>query len=309
MAPKLSHRDLKLLSAYLDDQLTDRQKKSLVTRLGQEPALQTELDNLQATKNLLASLPQVNPPRDYTLDPRTVPVRTKNTGPFVVMRLTASIATILFVMVTAGDLLTFNQSGGSLETAVSAPEALKIQAPSLADNDVGDQIESGNEVAENMSRSTESESAQPETESFAAEATPSASTGAAADQAQAPEAASGDSADSGDGAGETLEDDAASDTASADDIPQPEELQVTVTTLDIPQEEEPQVTEAAVPTLVALVPPEPDKDPELDLEIQRLVEDTSTSPPTIFSSLRNIEIILALIAVFSGGLAFFFNRD
>ncbi|NJN66620.1 MAG: hypothetical protein HC884_07830 [Chloroflexaceae bacterium] len=72
LLPQLNHhaeqdRDLELLSAYLDHQLSADVQDALETRLRAEPALQAELDELRATVMLLRDLDPVVPPRSFGL--------------------------------------------------------------------------------------------------------------------------------------------------------------------------------------------------------------------------------------------------
>lgn len=64
-----SELDLELLSAYLDGELSDREKKMLEQRLTLEGALRAELDGLRETVALVRDLPRLKAPRDFTLDP------------------------------------------------------------------------------------------------------------------------------------------------------------------------------------------------------------------------------------------------
>jgi hypothetical protein len=70
VSPKIpSDRDLELLSAYLDGELTDREKELLEQRLARENALRAELDDLRDTVALVGDLPRLKAPRNFTLDP------------------------------------------------------------------------------------------------------------------------------------------------------------------------------------------------------------------------------------------------
>ncbi len=69
-----------LLSAYLDKQLSATERIALERRLRSEPALQRELEELQATIGVLHTLEPVAPPRSFTLDPAQVAHH--NRGPF-----------------------------------------------------------------------------------------------------------------------------------------------------------------------------------------------------------------------------------
>jgi hypothetical protein len=61
-----------LLSAYIDDALSPDARETITAALAENPALQTELDDLQTTVQLLRNLPTLSAPRDYTLTPEMV---------------------------------------------------------------------------------------------------------------------------------------------------------------------------------------------------------------------------------------------
>ena len=65
----LNEQDLSLLSAYLDDELSETERAELDARLAFDAALQAELGALRQTLTLVRSLPEVAVPRNYTLDP------------------------------------------------------------------------------------------------------------------------------------------------------------------------------------------------------------------------------------------------
>ncbi len=64
---KLIEQARTLLSPYLDDEVTPAERELVETVLAQSPELQTELENLQATVNLVRELPRVSAPRPFTL--------------------------------------------------------------------------------------------------------------------------------------------------------------------------------------------------------------------------------------------------
>lgn len=64
-----SQRDLELLSAYLDGELSDRERLALEKRLSQDKTLRAALDGLRETVSLVQSLPRLKAPRNFTLDP------------------------------------------------------------------------------------------------------------------------------------------------------------------------------------------------------------------------------------------------
>lgn len=67
--PLPSEHDLELLSAYLDGELTDRERAEVEQRLIREHALRAALDDLRQTIMLVQSLPALKAPRNFTLNP------------------------------------------------------------------------------------------------------------------------------------------------------------------------------------------------------------------------------------------------
>jgi anti-sigma factor RsiW len=65
----MNDADFILLSAYLDDALSEAERRALEARLHAEPGLQTALDQLRATQAVLRAAPQLAPPRDFRLTP------------------------------------------------------------------------------------------------------------------------------------------------------------------------------------------------------------------------------------------------
>ncbi|MEK7326823.1 MAG: hypothetical protein AAB217_16385 [Chloroflexota bacterium] len=123
--PSSHVRELELLSAYLDNQLTPAERAKLERRLAQEPQLQATLDDLRTVKVRLVALPKVKPPRNFTLTlkqleahglatPARPPARL-----FPLVNLATALAAVLFAVLITADL------GGSfnLATPAQAPAA------------------------------------------------------------------------------------------------------------------------------------------------------------------------------------------
>ena len=66
----LTDQDYELLSAYIDDALTEGERATLDGRLRAETELRRELEALRGTVALLNALPARKAPRDFTLDAR-----------------------------------------------------------------------------------------------------------------------------------------------------------------------------------------------------------------------------------------------
>jgi hypothetical protein len=132
---KRERRD-ELLSAYLDDQLSSRERERLEARLATDPALQAELEALRRTVSLVRALPSVPIPRNFIL-PQSMAERPQSVSSprprrvWAAPLLTAATAVVslLFVVVLAGDLLLVSRMS-DLSTAPE-PQAM-VEVPPMA---------------------------------------------------------------------------------------------------------------------------------------------------------------------------------
>lgn len=129
----LSERDLEQLSAYLDGELSDRERAQLEARLEEEGRLRGALEELQGAVGFIRRLPQVRPPRNYTLTPQVVGQR-ETTWRFPMLQFATAVAALLLVMVVGLDAVT--SGAGAFPSApagqVAAPfemEAAPTSAP------------------------------------------------------------------------------------------------------------------------------------------------------------------------------------
>jgi anti-sigma factor RsiW len=63
-----SEHDIELLSAYLDGELSHRERTALEQQLAQDPVLRSTLQGLRETVTLVHTLPRLKAPRNFTLD-------------------------------------------------------------------------------------------------------------------------------------------------------------------------------------------------------------------------------------------------
>ena len=99
----LSSRDWLLLSAYLDDQLSEVEKRQMGERLQSDPECQMALDALKRTSSLLRSLPIRRAPKNFTLSEKSLP--RKLIPSFVgILRFSSAAAALLLVAAFALDL-------------------------------------------------------------------------------------------------------------------------------------------------------------------------------------------------------------
>lgn len=126
-------RDLKLLSAYLDNQLSVAERVALERRVAAEPALRAELEELRATAAALRALTPLRPPRSFTLDPATV-ARPRAFFPLTwVMQLGSGLAGFALVLLATVQMVTVGAVPASAPMAAqAAPTAAAFEAPYAA---------------------------------------------------------------------------------------------------------------------------------------------------------------------------------
>ncbi len=100
----ISSQDFDRLSAYIDNQLSAKEKAALEARLAREPELQATLNELRQTVQALRSLPVVKPPRNFMLSAKQVQAEPRRQW-FPALRLATSLAGLLLVLVFAGDFI------------------------------------------------------------------------------------------------------------------------------------------------------------------------------------------------------------
>lgn len=132
--PNLSERDLELLSAYLDGELSDRDRHMLEQRLAAEADLRRSLDELRATVRLVGSLPRLKAPRNFTLDPaqfqRPAPWWERLFASGMALQLTGALGTAASIILIVLGLALSGQETPSLQDA--APSATLSEAPAAA---------------------------------------------------------------------------------------------------------------------------------------------------------------------------------
>jgi len=129
MKNNIKSRDWEVLSAYLDGQLSSREQTRLETRLKQDPDLQSALEDIRQTRNVLRSLPKLRVPRNFILTPEMVGLKRDTVRFFPVLRLASVLAMILLAFVFIGDFM-----------LLSTPSTVQPPAPSIV------QMESSNDV-------------------------------------------------------------------------------------------------------------------------------------------------------------------
>lgn len=116
-------RELNILSAYLDNALSPRDKKKFEVRLAKEPELQQKLENLRRTKHVLSWLPRLHAPRNFTLTLDMVAERKPRRQPLQAgLRLASALAAVLLVVLFGVEFILGE---------IRQPEMLAAEAPAL----------------------------------------------------------------------------------------------------------------------------------------------------------------------------------
>ncbi len=320
MKLQISYRDMKVLSAYLDGQLNSRKRARLEARLESEPDLRVALAELGRTRNLLRAVPRLRAPRNFTLTPEMVGGR-RGVGArlYPTFQLASAIATLLFVAVVAGDFF-----GGSWQLATgldqAAPQVAVLQEKGIAPQESmveAPVAEMAAEMAEEMSM----DAAEPEAFTLEAEiaAVPEGEPEDVANgvfltvtlEAEEPVGAVIESMKVGEGeaaAGEeapVLKEAPPQDEAVEGEAFESDEQVTMDRAIDREVDEGPSQDawiEVAEDTVTADTTPQ---EPEPEMEAPGEIPEISRSR---WSFLRVAEVLLGIIALGTGGLAFHFRR-
>lgn len=103
MKLQLSSKDWQLLSAYLDGQLSPRERSQVEQRLRTQPDYREGLQTLRKNQAMLRSLPRRPVPRNFTLTPEMVAAPRRSFLPPMapVLRFSSALATIFLVLTLA----------------------------------------------------------------------------------------------------------------------------------------------------------------------------------------------------------------
>ncbi len=121
MKNQLSSRDYVQISAYIDNELSAKDRAKFELRLKTEPELNRELREISKTRQMIHNLPKLRAPRNYYIKPAAVPVRPDlRLAP--VFGVVSAIASILLALVIFGS--TFLKSGQPVALAPAAAPVL-----------------------------------------------------------------------------------------------------------------------------------------------------------------------------------------
>lgn len=129
MSSGISARDLERVSSYLDNALPLQERAVFEQRLKVEPELSKALHQVEHTRALLRRAPQRRVPRSFVLSSGMLGAPTKAAGGWNSWNLVSAAATLVLVLVFAGDIWAngIPLVGAAAPAAEEAPQALMAQ--------------------------------------------------------------------------------------------------------------------------------------------------------------------------------------
>lgn len=130
MKERLTARDWKLISAYIDSRLSPTEITRVKARIQSDPQFKRSLDEIAYTRRLLQSLPEKRAPRNFTLSADKVKVPRKALWLQPVLSFVSIAAAVLLVVVFSSSYL-FTGAKAAVP-ATMAPEAEMFTADQAA---------------------------------------------------------------------------------------------------------------------------------------------------------------------------------
>jgi len=134
MNQQLTRQESDALSAYLDNALNHRDRQRLETQLQARPELRAALHELRQTQTLLRQAPVLRVPRNFTLTPEMVGLRSRPPRAYPVFQLAFTLASIFFALVIGGEVF-FRSPAATPQTDLAmAPAAESLMAEATAED-------------------------------------------------------------------------------------------------------------------------------------------------------------------------------
>ena len=127
---------LEMLSAYLDNQLSEKDRSKVESALQVDASLKQELSMLDATRRLLRNAPILKVPRNFTLSPSMVTKQNPFKFWMPAMSFSSALAAVLFVL---SFVFNFNPVGASLLAQnrtmdqYTAADSVAVESMEMAD--------------------------------------------------------------------------------------------------------------------------------------------------------------------------------
>ena len=132
MMKTLSLQDYQLISAYLDNACSEKERAQFEKRIKEEPELNQALLEFRHTRRLLQSLPLRRAPRNFTLSSLQVPARPQRFFLAPALNFVALSAAVLMVVIFAGSQFMPGFLGIKQVTRSASPMASSLVATDTA---------------------------------------------------------------------------------------------------------------------------------------------------------------------------------
>jgi negative regulator of sigma E activity len=148
MISQLSTGDYEFISAYIDNQLSEKDRVRFEERLKAEPELRKALQEISTTRILIHSLPKLRAPRNYYIKEAPVPIRqTLRLAP--IFGIVSAVSSVLLALVIFGS--TFIHSGQPVSMAPAvAPVIVGTQPIQAEISRIVNTLEPTNEALPSM---------------------------------------------------------------------------------------------------------------------------------------------------------------
>lgn len=119
------------LNAYLDGELSPRERRRFEQELEEDEALRASLDELRWIKLNIQQLPRVRAPRNFTLDPAVYGQRAPAPSwqLYPALRVATALTAFFFVLAVAADLLTPAGALSQPLAQLQAPQVSQVREP------------------------------------------------------------------------------------------------------------------------------------------------------------------------------------
>lgn len=136
MTKRISDREWRDLSAYLDGQLSPKETARLEKTLQERADFRAALEDLKATRMILRSQPKLRAPRNFTLSAEVLGIQRQAKParqPAFTFGFASALASVMLVLVIAGELLFSGQPMAAAPLAVEVVtfQMASEQAPAL----------------------------------------------------------------------------------------------------------------------------------------------------------------------------------
>jgi anti-sigma factor RsiW len=126
MKTNLSNQDWELLSAYIDGELSSAKSEHLEARVQSNPDLRAALEDLSRTRAMLRSLPRLKAPRSFKLTPEMAGQRQPRRL-YPIFQFASALSSLMLILVLLSDFLGFGFQGPFAQMASQAPEEIVVE--------------------------------------------------------------------------------------------------------------------------------------------------------------------------------------